>query len=112
MITGEGADAAATQTDERNKLIIFKKSAPSTDCISEINNAQVDNEKGFGVVITMYNLIEHSNNNLKTSRSSLQYCRGEPDTTMKDSETLKLKTKITGRTLADGNTNVAEMAVS
>ena len=29
--------------DNRNIKVIFKNSAPFTDCISEINNTQVDN---------------------------------------------------------------------
>ena len=37
-ITGRGADAAARQADERDKGVAFKKSAPFTNCISEINN--------------------------------------------------------------------------
>ena len=42
-ITGAGADAAARQADERDKEVVFKNCAPFTNCISEINNAQVDN---------------------------------------------------------------------
>ena len=34
--------------------VIFKNCAPLTDCISEINNTQVDNAK-----CQLYNLIEH-----------------------------------------------------
>ena len=32
---------------------------PFTDCISEINNTEIDNEKYIDVVIPMYNLIEY-----------------------------------------------------
>ena len=39
-ITGAGADAAARQTDERDKGVAFKNCAPFTNCISEINNTQ------------------------------------------------------------------------
>ena len=42
-ITGAGADAAARQADERDKEVVFKNCAPFTNCISEINNAQVGN---------------------------------------------------------------------
>ena len=68
-ITGEGADAAATQTDERDKSVVFKNCAPFTNCISEINNTQVDNAKDIDIVMPMYNLIEYSNNYAKTSGS-------------------------------------------
>ena len=37
-ITGAGADAAARQTDERNKGVAFKNCAPFINCISEIND--------------------------------------------------------------------------
>ena len=36
-IAGAGADAAAIQADERDKVVIFKNCAPFTNCISEIN---------------------------------------------------------------------------
>ena len=49
-ITGAGADDAAKRLDERNKGVIFKNCAPFTDCISEINNTQIDNEKYIDVV--------------------------------------------------------------
>ena len=35
---------------------------PFTDCVSEINNTQVDNAKYIDVVMQMYNLIEYSDN--------------------------------------------------
>ena len=68
-ITGAGNDDAVRRLDERNKGIIFKNCAPFTDCISEINNTQTDDAKYKDVVMPMYNLIEYSDNYLKTSRS-------------------------------------------
>ena len=44
-ITGAKKDAAARQADERDKVVIFKNCAPFTNCISEINNTQIDNAK-------------------------------------------------------------------
>ena len=58
-ITGAGNDAAARQADERDKVVIFKNSAPFTNCVSEINNTQIDNAKGIDIVMPMYNLIEY-----------------------------------------------------
>ena len=49
-----------------------------TDCVSEINNTQIDNAKDLDDVMPMYNLLEHSNNYLKTSGSLWQYYRDEP----------------------------------
>ena len=72
-ITGSGADVAAQNADARNKQVTFKSCAPFTDSISEINDTQVDNAKGLDVVMLMYSLIEHSNNQAKTSESVWQY---------------------------------------
>ena len=55
-ITGVGADDAAEGLDRRNKWLIFKNCAPFTDCISEINNTQIDNAKYINVVMAIYNL--------------------------------------------------------
>ena len=63
-ITGVGVDDAAKRLDERNKGVIFKNCAPFTDCISEINNTQIDNAKYRDVVLPMYNLIEYRDNYL------------------------------------------------
>ena len=52
----------------------------------------------------MYNLIEYSDNSLKTSESSWQYYKDEPDGNLADSESFKSKVKITGNTPADSNT--------
>ena len=60
------ADADANNT---NKKVIFKNCAQFTNCISEINNTQVDNAEDIDVIILMYNLIEYSDNYSKTSES-------------------------------------------
>ena len=60
----EGANANNT-----DKKVIFKNCAPFSDCISEINNTQVDNAKYIDIVMPMYNLIEYSDNYSKTSGS-------------------------------------------
>ena len=46
----------ATDADTINadKEIIFKNCAPFTDCISKINNTQIDNAKDTDVVMIMY----------------------------------------------------------
>ena len=66
-ITGAGNDDEVRRLNERNKGVIFKKCAPFTDCISQINNIQIDNAKYIHVVMPMYNLIESSNNYSQTS---------------------------------------------
>ena len=57
--------------------MVFKICSPFTNCISEVNNTQIDNAKDIDVVIPMYNLIEYSNNYSKTSGSLWQYYRDE-----------------------------------
>ena len=68
-ITGRGANATARQADERDKEVAFKNCAPFINFISEINNTQVDNAKDIDIVMSMYNLIEYSDNYAKTSGS-------------------------------------------
>ena len=70
---GAGADANNT-----NKKVIFKNCAPFTNCISEINNTQIDNAKDIDIVMPMYNLMEYSDNYVKTSGSLWQYCLDIP----------------------------------
>ena len=52
----------AIAQNNRNKKLIFRNCAPFIDCVSEINKTQVDNAKDIDVVISMYHLIEHSDN--------------------------------------------------
>ena len=75
--TRAGDDAAARQANERGKGVVFKNCAPFTNCISEINNTQVDNAKVIDIVMPMYNLIEYSDNYAKTSERLWQYYRDE-----------------------------------
>ena len=60
------AAKGAAANDTSNK-VIFKICAPFTDCISEINNTQVDNTKDIDIVMPMCNLIEYSDNYSKAS---------------------------------------------
>ena len=67
--------AADADANDTNKKVIFKNCTPFTNCISEINNTQVDNAKDIDIVIPTYNLIEYSDNYSKTSGSLCQYCK-------------------------------------
>ena len=66
-VTGAVADDVAEWLDEKNKGVICKDCAASTDCISKINNTQIENVKYIDVVMPMHNLIECSDDYLKTS---------------------------------------------
>ena len=48
---------------------MFKNYAPFTECISKVNNTQLDNAKDVGTAMPMYNLIEYSDDYSKTSES-------------------------------------------
>ena len=111
-IDGRGADDAAKQADERDKDVSFKNCSPFINCISEINNTQIDNAKDIDIVMSMYNLIEYSNNYAKTSGSLWQYFRDEPDdNNIEDSESFKTKIKITGKTTNDDSEKDVEIMV-
>ena len=50
-IAGVGVTKALGQTERTNKQDLFKNCAPFIDCITEINNTQVDNKKDLDVVM-------------------------------------------------------------
>ena len=54
--------AAARLTDKIYKKVAYKNCLPFISCISEISNTQIDNPKEIGVVMSMYGLIEHTDN--------------------------------------------------
>ena len=110
-INGIGADAAARRADEREKGVAFKNCASFTNCISEINNTQVDNAKDIDIVMPMYNLIEYSHNYPKTTGSLWQYFRDEPNDVLRNSKSFKSKIKITGKTPNDDNEKDVEIMV-
>ena len=110
-IAAAGNDAAARQADERNKGVIFKNCEPFTKCMSRINNTDIDSAKDIDIVMSMYNLIEYSDNNAKVSGSLRQYYKDDPNDNIADSESFKSKVKITGKTPAAGNTKDVEIIV-
>ena len=75
-VNNTAADGAAA--NNTNKKVIFKNCAPFTNCISKINNTQIDNAEYIDIVMPMYNLIEYSDNYSKTSGSLWQYCKEIP----------------------------------
>ena len=110
-ITGAGDDAAARQADERDKGVAFKNCAPFTNCISEINNTQIDNCKDIDIVMPLDSLLQYGDNYAKTSGSLWQYYRNKPDDNLADSESFKSKLKITRKTPNNGNEKDVEIMV-
>ena len=116
-VNNTAAAGAAVNNDDRK--VIFKNCAPFTNCISEINNTQVDNAKDIDIVMPMYNLIEYSDNYAKTSESLWQYCKDIPAQDANNeitefrvnntTDSFKFKAKITGQTGDYGTKNVEIM---
>ena len=72
-ITVNNTVAEGAAADNTNKKAIFKNCAPLTNCISKINNTQIDDAEYIDIVMPMYNLIEYCDNYSKTSGSLWQY---------------------------------------
>ena len=114
--TTTAADDAASNTT--NQKVIFKNCAPFTNCISEINNTQIDNAKDIDIVMPMYNLIEYSDNYAKTTGSLWQYCKDIPvrndNNIIEDftggntTDLFNSKAKITGQT---GNNRTKDVEI-
>ena len=104
------ADGAAANNVD--KKVIFKNCAPFTNCINKINNTQIDNAEYIDIVMSMYNLIEYSDNYSKTSGSLWQYCKDAPAVNSAGNivdfnganatDSFNFKAKITGQTDNNG----------
>ena len=112
-ITVNNTAAAVAAANNTGKKVIFKNCAPFTNCISKINNTQIDNAEYIDIVMPMYNLIEYSDNYSKTSGSLWQYCK-EIQAVNNDgdiidfngvnaTDSFNFKTKITGQAAANNN---------
>ena len=105
--------AAAAAANNTNKKVIFKNCALCTNCISKINNTQIDNVEYTDIVMPMYNWIEYSNNYSKTPGGLWQYCKEIPAVNNNGNivdfnganatDSFNFKTKITGQTAANNN---------
>ena len=108
--------AAGAAANNTNKKVIFKNCASFTNCISEINNTQIENAKDIDIVMPKYNLIEYSDNYAKTTGSLWQYCKDIPARDANNiieefaggntNDSFKFKAKITGQTGNDGTKDV------
>ena len=76
-ITVPNTVAVGAAVSNTNKKVIFKNCALFTDCITEINNTQVDDAQKSDIVKPTYNLKEYSDVYLKTSGCLWQYYRDE-----------------------------------
>ena len=88
-ITAAGTDDAAKRVDEREKRSIFKNCVPFTDCISEINNTQVDNVKH--IVLLCCNLMKYNNNYSEKSGSLWKYYGDESNDDITESKSFRIR---------------------
>ena len=110
---------AGAAVNDNDKKVIFKNCPPFTNCISEINNTQIDNAKDIDIIMPMYNLIEYSDNYAKTTGSLWQYCKDIPArdanniieefTGGNTTDSFNFKAKITGQTGNNGRKDVEIM---
>ena len=70
--------ATGAAVNNTNKKVIFKNCTPFTNCITQINNTQVDDAQKTDLVMPMYNLIKYNDAYSKTSWSLWQYYGDEP----------------------------------
>ena len=114
-----GATVNNDNNNNNNNKVIFKNCAPFTNCISEINNTQIDNAKDIDIVMPIYNLIEYSDNYAKTTGSLWQYCKDIPARNANDeiiifaegntTDSFNFKVKIKGGTGNNGTKDVEIM---
>ena len=118
IVNNTAADGAAA--NNANKKIVFKNCAPFTNCISKINNVEIDNTQCLDIIMPVFSLIEYSDSYSNTSGSLWKYCKeipalddngaiGDFDGT-NNTDSIKFKTKLTGQT-GDGNNDTIAVRV-
>ena len=102
IIRGTGGD--------NNTRLAFKNCAPFTKCNLEINDEHIDTAENLDIVMSMYNLIEYSDNYQDSSATLYQYKRDEPpeanaidDLTVDNSNSFKHKVSLLGNPVVVDN---------
>ena len=93
-----------------NTRLALKNCAPFTKCNLEINDEHVDTAENLDITMSMYNLIEYSDNYQDSSAILYQYKRDEPpeddsvaDLTADNSSSLKYKISLLGNPVVANN---------
>ena len=73
LVTGDITETG----DHENTKVAFKNCASFTKCVTQINDEHADNPDGLDIVITMYNLIEYTDNYSNTSEGLQHFKREE-----------------------------------
>ena len=105
LVTGNITVTANDDTD-----IAFKNCAPFCTCKTVINDVYIDEANHIHIVMTMYNLIEYSDNYSDTLGSLWQFKIDEvpannADFTINNSQSFKHKAALVGKTANDNNGN-------
>ena len=106
LIDGTIRAAAA----DANTRLALKNCAPFAKCNLEINDEHVDTAETLDITMSMYNLIEYSDNYQDSSATPYQYKRDEPleddvvaDLTADNSSSLKYKISLLGNPVVANN---------
>ena len=93
-----------------NTRLALKYCAPFTKCNLEINDEHIDTAENLDITMSMYNLIEYSDNYQDSSATLYQYKRDKPpeakaiaDLTADNSSSFKYKVGLLGNPVLDGN---------
>ena len=93
-----------------NNRLVLKNCAPFTKCNLEINDEHVDTAENLDITMSMYHLIEYSDNYQDSSATLYQYKRDEPpeanainDLTTDTLSSFKYKVNLSGNPVLDGN---------
>ena len=108
LVTGNITVAANNNTN-----VAFKNCAPITTCITKIGDEFVDEANRIYIAMSMYNLIEYSDNYSDASGSLWQFKRDEvpadnADLSINNSQSFKYKAALLGKT-ADAANNTSSV---
>ena len=95
---------------DNNTRLALKNCTPFTKCNLEINDEHIDTAENLDIVMSMYNLIEYSDNYQDSSETLYQYKRDEPpeanaiaDLTVDNSNSFKYKVSLLGNPVVADN---------
>ena len=116
-ITVPNTTAQGVNLNNMNKKVTFKNYASFINCISEVDNTQVDDAHDIDVVMPMYSLIEYSVTYSKTSGCLWQFYKDNQLQAMiidflvdkNKSVSFKFNQQITGQTGNNGTKDVEIM---
>ena len=109
LVTGDIKIAVVTADTN----VVFKNCAPFRRCVTHINDGHVETAENLHIIMSMYNLIEYSDNYADSSGSFYQFERDESpmndnnnplNVALDNSVSVKCKASLLGKaTDADGN---------